>query len=135
VVGHNPLGSLSVLALLLLLLLQVATGLMSDDEVFTSGPLVGKVPAAWVQKATFFHTEIGKVVLILLTVLHVGAIAWYRFKKNENLLTAMVSGDKEVAHETRSSRDDSFSRVIAALFLTLCGLAVASLIWWAQTPA
>ena len=30
-VGHNPLGSLSVLALLFFLLLQVIAGLMSDD--------------------------------------------------------------------------------------------------------
>jgi cytochrome b len=135
IVGHNPLGSLSVLALLLFLLLQIVTGLMSDDEVFTSGPLVGKVPAIWVQKATFFHTQVGKVVLILLAVLHVSAIAWYRFKKNENLVSAMVSGDKEVVHEAVGSRDDLISRAIAALLLTFCGLAVAGLLWWAQAPS
>jgi cytochrome b len=132
--GHNPLGSLSVIALLMFLLLQVAAGLMSDDEVFSSGPLVGKVPAAWVQKATFFHTEIGKVVLIVLALLHVAAILWYRFKKNENLVTAMVSGDKEVAQAATASRDDSASRALAAALLVLCGLAVAGLLWWTQTP-
>lgn len=133
-VGHNPLGSLSVIALLLFLLLQIAAGLMSDDEVFSSGPLVAKVPAAWVQKATFFHTEVGKVVLIVLALLHVAAILWYRFKKNENLLTAMVSGDKEVAQAALASRDDSASRALATALLVLCGLAVAGLLWWAQTP-
>jgi cytochrome b len=134
-VGHNPLGSLSVLSLLFFLLLQVIAGLMSDDEVFISGPLVGKVPAAWVQRATFFHTAVGKVVLIGLTVLHVLAIAWYRFRKNENLIAPMISGDKEVLQSVIASRDDFPRRALAALLLTLCGFAVAGLLWWAQTPA
>lgn len=133
--GHNPLGSLSVMALLFFMLLQVAAGLMSDDEVFSSGPLVAKVPAAWVQKATFFHTEVGKVVLIVLALLHVAAILWYRFKKNENLVSAMVSGDKEVAQAATASRDDGPTRALAAALLLLCGLAVAALLWWAQVPA
>ena len=134
-VGHNPLGSLSVLALLFFLLLQVIAGLMSDDEVFTSGPLVGKVPAAWVQRASFFHTTVGKVVLIGLTVLHVLAIVWYRFRKNENLVSPMISGDKEVLQTVTASRDDFPRRAFAALLFAICSFAVAGLLWWAQTPA
>ena len=38
-VGHNPLGALSVFAMLVFLLAQVATGLISDDEIAASGPL------------------------------------------------------------------------------------------------
>jgi cytochrome b len=134
-IGHNPLGALSVLGLIFFLFIQIAAGLMSDDEVFTSGPLVGKVPAAWVEKATFFHTEIGKVVLICLVVLHLAAIAWYRLKKNEDLVSAMVSGDKEVVFDAVSSRDDRASRAFAVFLLTICGLAVAGLVWWAQARA
>ena len=36
--GHNPLGSLSIIAMLALLGLQVSTGLFSDDEIANSGP-------------------------------------------------------------------------------------------------
>lgn len=133
-IGHNPLGALSVLAMLWFLLLQISTGLISDDEVFVSGPLVEKVPAAWVQKATFFHTQIGKWILIALVILHVTAIAWYRWKKNENLVAAMVSGDKELAQPATASRDNLASRMIALLVLAACGLAVAGLLWWAQSP-
>jgi cytochrome b len=37
--GHNPLGSLSVIAMLIVLMAQIASGLMSDDEIAFSGPL------------------------------------------------------------------------------------------------
>lgn len=133
-VGHNPLGALSVLAILAFLFLQIASGLMSDDEVFVSGPLVGKVPAAWVQKATFFHTEVGKVVLIALVLLHIAAIVWYRLKKSDNLVPAMIHGDKDIAVTTIASQDDIKSRMFALLLLAVCALLVAGLLWWAQLP-
>ena len=41
--GHNPAGSLSVIAMLTLLVLQVSTGLFSDDEIFNAGPLASLV--------------------------------------------------------------------------------------------
>ena len=37
-VGHNPLGAGSVFAMLAVLLAQVATGLVSDDEIAFTGP-------------------------------------------------------------------------------------------------
>lgn len=135
ILGHNPLGALSVLGMLGLLLLQIAAGLMSDDEVFVSGPLVGKVPAAWVQNATFFHTEIGKVALIVLALLHVAAILWYRFKKNNNLVPAMIHGDKDAPVEAVASQDNGPSRLAALLLLVLSGMAVAGLLWWAQSAS
>src|SRR5664279_4779710 len=38
-IGHNPLGAFSVLALLSLISLQVATGLLGNDDIAFSGPL------------------------------------------------------------------------------------------------
>lgn len=131
-VGHNPLGALSVLGLMLTALLQVGAGLMSDDEVFASGPLVGKVPSGWVPWASFFHTEVGKWILICLVMLHVAAIFWYRIKKTEDLVGPMLLGDKEIAGEHIVSRDDWRSRVGALMVLALCGTAVAALVRWAQ---
>ncbi|MFY8041578.1 MAG: cytochrome B, partial [Rhodoferax sp.] len=51
-VGHNPLGALSVLAMLFFVLLQASLGLMSDDEILAAGPLTSKVPAEWVSSAS-----------------------------------------------------------------------------------
>lgn len=131
-IGHNPLGALSVLGLLLAALLQVAAGLMSDDEIFSAGPLVSKVPPDWVAVATFFHTEVGKLVLIGLVALHVAAIAWYRFKKKENLVRPMLVGDRDLSGDHISSRDDVSTRLGALVILVACGGAVAGLLRWAQ---
>lgn len=131
-IGHNPLGALSVLGLILAALLQVGAGLMSDDEVFASGPLVGKVPSDWVPWASFFHTEVGRWVLIGLVILHVAAIVWYRFKKAEDLIGPMLLGDKELVGKHIESRDDLRSRVGALIVLALCGTAVAAMVLWAQ---
>lgn len=73
-VGHNPLGAGSVLALLGMLLLQVLSGSFSDDEIAATGPMARFVSNATVKLLTQYHSEVGKSILILLVVLHVGAI-------------------------------------------------------------
>ena len=64
--GHNPLGAWSVYAFLLLLLLQVASGLGSDDDVGFNGPLTPLLPSEWVSWFTFYHADVGKTVLMVL---------------------------------------------------------------------
>ena len=51
-VGHNPLGTLSVWAFLLLLSAQVATGLVADDEIATTGPLNARVSGHLARRAS-----------------------------------------------------------------------------------
>lgn len=130
-VGHNPLGALSVLGLLLALLVQVGSGLLSDDEILATGPLVGKVASQWVELATYFHTEIGKVFVIALVCLHVAAIAWYRWKKNKNLLRPMLIGDAPAPAGTPASQDTAATRLLAVGVLLLAGAVVVALLWWA----
>jgi cytochrome b len=131
-VGHNPLGALSVLGLLFFTLLQVSAGLLSDDEIATAGPLAAKFSGSVVSFATFVHTEVVKVILIVLVALHVAAILWYRFKKGDNLLRPMVTGDKELSSNTQPSRDTALTRTFALAVLILCALAVTALLRWAQ---
>ncbi len=130
-VGHNPLGFLSVLALLGVTLVQVATGLFSDDEIATSGPLSKFASGEWVSRASDYHTEIGKWVLLGLVALHIIAIVFYRVKKGQDLLTPMVRGDKQTGHDLPSARDDLGTRMLALLVLVLCAGAVAGLLVWA----
>ena len=125
-VGHNPLGAVSVFALLVFLLLQVASGLVSDDEIATVGPLAKFVPNAVVHMATVYHADIGKLILIALVSLHVGAILFYRFKKGEDLVAPMVHGDKKISVVTPGSRDDARSRLLATAVLAAC----ATLVLW-----
>lgn len=131
-VGHNPLGALSVWALLGFVLLQVAAGLFSDDEIATAGPLSKMASGEWVGRATEYHTEVGIVILIALVVLHIAAVLFYRFKKNEDLISPMLHGDKQLPDAIEPSRDDAVSRAMAAVVFLLCAGAVTWLVRWAN---
>lgn len=129
-VGHNPLGALSVLAMLAFLTLQVASGLMSDDEISAAGPMTRFVSAIWVSNATYYHKEIGKLMLILLVALHLGAIGFYFFRHHENLVRPMLTGNKTLNFTVRSSSDTATDRLKAAVILLVCGGAVAATVTW-----
>lgn len=129
-VGHNPVGALSVFTMLLFLALQVTSGLMSDDEISAAGPLTRIVSANWVSYATYYHKEIGKLMLILLVALHLGAIGFYFFRRHENLVRPMLTGDKTLAFPIQSSSDTPIDRVKAAVVLIVCGGVVAATVTW-----
>ncbi len=101
--GHNPIGSLSVLALLVALLGQGISGLfIESDDFFESGPLVAYVSEAMVNRMTWIHHLSAKVLLVLV-ILHLAAIVFYRVWKRENLVKAMIIGWKWVRVETSES--------------------------------
>lgn len=130
--GHNPLGSLSVLALLLLLAAQVGSGLFADDEIFNAGPLVAWVSSETSQRLTGWHTGPGKLLVLVWVVLHIAAILFYRLRKGQNLVGPMLHGDKELAPQEAaaapSSRDSAATRALALLLLAACAGAVGWLV-------
>lgn len=94
--GHNPLGALSVFALFAALGWQLFSGLVSDpDDYINVGPLASNVSAATRRAAVSWH-ETGATIVLILVLLHVGAILFYRFWKRENLVRPMITGWKEV---------------------------------------
>lgn len=123
-VGHSPIGAGSVFALLGILLAQVSTGLLSDDEIAASGPLTRFVSNATVSLATNYHKNIGKWLLLTLVALHIAAIAFYTYRKH-NLVNAMLHGDKDLVVEVPGSRDDAWSRAGAVLVIVLCATFAA----------
>jgi len=126
--GHNPIGSWSVLLMLLWLLLQVSTGLMSDDEIANAGPLTALVSGATVAAATAWHKGVGKLVLIVLVLGHVAAIAWYRVRKAQALVPAMLHGDKAVPDGVPAARDGAWQRWLAVWVVLICAVGVRWLI-------
>ena len=131
-VGHSPLGSLAVLAMLVLLTMQVSTGLMSDDEIAFAGPLSAWVPNDWVSLATGYHARIGKWGLIALVALHLAAIVFYTLRK-QRLVEAMLHGDKVLsagqAAPLAASRDDGKTRATAGLLMLAC----SGFAYWVST--
>ena len=127
-VGHNPLGALSVLVMLGWLLMQVGSGLIADDEIATTGPLVrfvsNEVSLAW----TGYHKGLGQWGLYALVGLHVAAILFYRWRKKHDLITPMLLGDKLLACDVPAARDSWSTRLLALALLAACGVAVAWLV-------
>ena len=96
--GHNPLGTLSVFALLAALLTQLGTGLFTVDvDGLESGPLAIFVSFDTGRQFADIH-ELNFNILVGFVALHIAAIATYRFWLKDNLVTPMITG--------RRARDD-----------------------------
>jgi cytochrome b len=125
-VGHNPLGSASVLAMLAILIVQVATGLVADDEIATVGPLNRFVSASFGLAATAWHKGAGLAIILALVALHILAIVFYRVRRRQDLIGPMFSGDKVLPAAVPGSVDDRMSRVRAlAIIVVSAGLVAA----------
>lgn len=97
--GHNPLGALSVIAMLAVLATQVTTGLISDPEDFVNvGPLASKVSHDTATGAVGLH-HLGATLILILVLLHVSVILFYRFWKREDLIGPMINGRKQVRED------------------------------------
>ena len=137
VLGHNPLGALSVFALLLVLSVQVLTGLFVDDEITFQGPLAKYISNSLVSILSEIH-EGNQVVIYTLITIHIAAIIYYKKFKGEDLITPMIRGDKEIdpSEEAnylpsdlgRASKDGALQRGLALMLLSLIALAVGYLI-------
>lgn len=90
--GHSPVGALSVVAMLLALLVQIATGLIQiDDDDFVEGPLSGLVSYDSALLAHDVH-ETSFNVLLALIGLHLLAIGYYHLVRGRSLVRPMLTG-------------------------------------------
>ena len=136
--GHNPVGSLSVFALIGFVGLQAVTGLFSNDDISEEGPLVRFVSNATSNWFTSIH-HLNEKLLVVLVLTHVGAVLFYLLRKKENLIKPMISGDKEAgAGRYRQGPGESCSdfglRVRAVILLIICASAVVYLVNWPVEP-
>lgn len=123
--GHNPLGGLAVMAMLLVLIVQVTAGLFSNDDYFY-GPLSGLVSSQVSAWFTRLHSN-NIYVIYALMALHVFAIAYYQFAKNQSLTKAMITGNKDLAKEEGGVQRQT-SNLVALIVLLVCAALVYCLI-------
>ena len=94
--GHNPIGALSVFAMLAVLIWQVGSGLIADpDDFINVGPLASEVSSATSRKAVGWH-HLGANLILVLVLFHIAAIIFYRIWKGEDLIRPMITGWKWV---------------------------------------
>ncbi len=118
-IGHNPLGALSVIALLGLLGLQIGLGLFAQDTdgLFT-GPLADLVSYETSDAAGEWH-EVMFNVLLAVIALHVGAVLFYLFVKRDNLIGPMVTGRKRVAADVVAPQMGSWISLLAGIAISM----------------
>ena len=122
-IGHNPIGAMSVIALLLAMLAQVSLGLFAGDPFDgATGPLNPLVGVLTADMLTDWH-ETFFDVLVALIVLHLAAIAYYAAVKRDNLVGPMVSGRRTVSGEIKGNASAPW--LSAALALAVAAAFVA----------
>jgi len=91
--GHSAIGTLSVYALLIVLAVQISTGVFTNDGSFTEGPWVKFVSSALSDRLSTVHYY-NHWLVVGLTALHVAAIGFYLLVRRDDLITPMITGDK-----------------------------------------
>jgi cytochrome b len=129
-VGHNPLGALMVVVMLLLLIVQTATGLFTSDDIVYAGPYNGAVSDAVAKQVGHLH-HLNFNFILGAVALHLMAIGFYTFAKKHRLVPAMFSGRKPSelvpAHEAIEN-----SALIKAVIIASIS---AGLIYWLISAA
>jgi len=115
--GHNPLGALSVLALLLTAVIVVTSGLFTvDTDGIESGPLSSLVDFDQGRIAADIHGQ-GFTVLEVLVALHLLAIAWYTFVRRDGVFAAMIHGGKAARDDAAALRPGKAWALVVGLVL------------------
>jgi cytochrome b len=117
-VGHNAAGGWMVLAMLLLLSVQVGSGLCANDGGGSEGPLAKYVGDTWSDRLSLVHEVNFKLVLAAIA-LHVLAVLAYAIVKRQNLVRPMVTGKKRLPAITRAPRMASSVLAIAVLAVAI----------------
>lgn len=122
--GHNPLGALSVVVLLLSVVAVVVTGLFSAGEEGPGGPLAGRFGL----EMSELHEPAFRVLQVLV-VLHLIGVAVTSLASRENLLGAMITGTKRRRLEERALH----ARPASALALIIAAAIGAGAGAWLMT--
>jgi cytochrome b len=129
--GHNPLGGWSVLALLLLLIVQATLGLFAIDvDGIEAGPLSAFVDFDTARWAAKTHHLVFNVMAGLIA-LHLAAIAFYALFRRENLIGPMFTGRKALAEGQTPPRMGNLWLALALAVAVGVLVFAASQAFWA----
>jgi cytochrome b len=121
--GHNPLGGLAVVALLVLMAAMIVTGSFSTDDLLFDGPFVHLIDYDRVDSFTGWHHRLFNLLLAMIG-LHLAAIAAHQLLAKESLLKAMVTGYKPMLGESVSEHP------VRMLLVFLLSVAISQAVIW-----
>jgi len=123
-VGHNPLGSLMVILMILLISLQAISGLFINDDVFSSGPYYESVSKDIEKIMVFLHHNVFDFMIGAI-ILHLVAIGYYVRIKKQSLILPMITGKK--AGKINNTLEIKHSKLWTALLVVI---VAAVFVYW-----
>ena len=123
--GHNPMGALMVILMILLISLQAISGLFINDDVFSSGPYYGSISKDLEAIMSFLHHNTFDVMIGAIA-LHLAAIFYYWRVENKNLVLPMITGKKSEKDVSKSDAIPHSKLVLAAIIAICC----ISFVYW-----
>jgi cytochrome b len=124
--GHNPLGTYMVLALLATVFAQTTLGMFSTEHNFlTWGPLAGLISDEATKRVTHWHHQLFDILLILIAI-HIVANLLYAIVRRDPLIRAMFTGTKPAA----DYKDARAALIVGAPLLRalICLLVAAAIV-------
>jgi len=115
--GHNPLGAVMVVVLLLAILVQAITGLFTNDEIINLGPLYAYVTDELSLQLTSLHRQLFYWILGAI-FLHIAAVLIHVFFKHDNIVKAMFTGKKDI-HGATDVKPIKSSRILLAIIIVI----------------
>ena len=125
-VGHNPLGGWMIVALLIVVFLAAATGLLAGDDE-ARGPYAGLLGGAGDALGKLHETLAD--LLIPLILLHLAGALVHWLLSGDNVIRAMIDGGKQLEDSTAALEPPLVrpwrAIVVIVLVVLLGGLVIA----------
>ena len=137
--GHNPLGAIMVLLLLILMLLQVSSGFVSSDDVFWYGPMYEWVSDDLQELLAEWHKTLPDILLGLVAC-HIFAILIHEIALKERLVKAMLNGKKQLLNHDYQDQvifkqaSVSSRKPLRVRLIMMLAVSMAWLYWLWQLP-
>ncbi len=115
--GHNPLGAIMVVLIIIGFGLQALSGLVTSDDVLWNGPLyswANEDIADWGR--TIHHTL--EIVLKVLVIVHILAVFVHQYYFKDPIIGAMVHGYKPLSNAHKAQVNQHNIALAAALLIT-----------------
>ncbi|HCM47324.1 MAG TPA: cytochrome B [Colwellia sp.] len=117
--GHNPLGAMMVILMILLISVQAVSGLFINDDVFSSGPYYGSISNELEKVMRFLHHNTFDFMIAAIG-LHLAAVAYYWRVKKQNLVLPMITGKKTAKQVDAVDAIPHSKIILACLVATFC---------------